>query len=462
MHSNECSDRESVVATLDRLDRAVDALVEVSFEALTTPERLRVLERLEVVARRLPVAQYALLNQLDEQAGEAELGGRLAAVVASRLRITRSEAGRRVAEAADVGPRRALSGQPVGPVLTATAAALRQGAVGEGHVRVIRDFFRRLPAGVDVGTRDRAEAHLAKLATQFRPDQLARLAGRLMDCLNPDGRHSDEDRARRRGLSLGRQGLDGMSRISGWLTPEARAGLEAVWAKLAAPGMCNPEDEAAVVDGPVSPDAADRDSRSVGQRQHDGFNAALRAVLASGELGQHNGLPASIIVSTTLKELEAAAGRGLTGGGTLLPMSDVIRLARHAHHYLAVFDRGEAIGLYHAKRLATPGQRIVLYAKDRGCTRPGCDVAGYQCEVHHVAAWATSGRTDINQLTLACGPDHKLLEQGWRTRKTAHGDTEWLPPPHLDHGQPRINTYHHPEKLLRESADDDDEGHGAA
>ncbi|BBC66359.1 hypothetical protein MMRN_32550 [Mycobacterium marinum] len=106
MHSNGCSDRESVVATLDRLDRAVDALVEVSFEALTTPERLRVLERLEVVARRLPVAQYALLNQLDEQAGEAELGGRLAAVVASRLRITRSEAGRRVAEAADVGPRR--------------------------------------------------------------------------------------------------------------------------------------------------------------------------------------------------------------------------------------------------------------------------------------------------------------------------------------------------------------------
>ncbi len=91
-----------MVATLDRLDRAVDALVEVSFEALTTPERLRVLERLEVVARRLPAAQYALLNQLDEQAGEAELGGRLAAVVASRLRITRSEAGRRGGAAARV------------------------------------------------------------------------------------------------------------------------------------------------------------------------------------------------------------------------------------------------------------------------------------------------------------------------------------------------------------------------
>ena len=65
-------------------------------------------------------------------------------------------------------------------------------------------------------------------------------------------------------------------------------------------------------------------------------------VLASEQLGQHNGLPATIIVSTTLKELEKGAGKALTGGGSLLPMSDVIRLARHAHHYLAIFDEGKA------------------------------------------------------------------------------------------------------------------------
>ena len=38
------------------------------------------------------------------------------------------------------------------------------------------------------------------------------------------------------------------------------------------------------------------------------------------------------MVTTTLQELEAGAGKALTGGGTLLPMSDVIRLASHAHH----------------------------------------------------------------------------------------------------------------------------------
>ena len=34
-----------------------------------------------------------------------------------------------------------------------------------------------------------------------------------------------------------------MSALRGWLTPEARATLEAVLAKLAAPGMCNPLDD---------------------------------------------------------------------------------------------------------------------------------------------------------------------------------------------------------------------------
>ena len=62
-------------------------------------------------------------------------------------------------------------------------------------------------------------------------------------------------------------------------------------------------------------------------------------MLASGELGQHNGLPCTIIVSTTLKELESGCGQAVTAGGTLLPMTDVIRMASHSYHYLVIFDR---------------------------------------------------------------------------------------------------------------------------
>jgi Domain of unknown function (DUF222) len=447
--------REEIVEVFNALDADLDRLCDLSFNVFTTPERLRALEHLERVARRLRAPQHALINQLDAQACEEELGGTLRVALADRLRITKAEAGRRIAEAADLGERRALTGEPLAPQLAATAATQRKGLVGDGHVQVIRSFFAHLPAEVDLFTREAAEADLAGKAGEYRPDELAKYAQRIMDWLNPDGEFSDQERARKRGIMVGKQEFDGMSRLSGLLTPELRAAIEAMLAKLAAPGACNPEDETPMVDAIPDEEAVRRDSRSEAQRNHDGLLAGLRGLFASGELGQHNGLPVSIVVTTTLEDLEAAAGKGLTGGGTLVPMSDVIRWAGHAHHYLALFDNGKPLALYHTKRVASPAQRIMLYAKDRGCTKPGCDAPAYHSQVHHVQGWTVTHRSDIDDLTLACGPDNRLIEKGgFTTRKNANGDTEWIPPPHLDRGQPRTNTFHHPEKLL---APDDDE-----
>jgi Domain of unknown function (DUF222) len=451
------SSREEVVEVFDVLKADLKRAVDLRCDALTTPERLALLENCEEIRRVLSAVEHPLINQLAENADATELGGKLAPALANRLRISRAEASRRMHEAADLGERRALNGEPLPPVLLATAEAQRNGDLGPGHVAVIRSFFHRLPDFVDIETRHKAEAQLARLAGEHRPDELAKLADRLTDCLNPDGDFTDVDRAKRRGITIGRQDIDGMSAISGYLTPEARATIDAVFAKLAAPGMCKSADDQPCTSGTPPQAAIEGDTRSLGQRNHDALVAAARALLASGELGQHNGLPASIIVTTTLDELEKGAGRGLTGGGTLLPMSDVIRLGSHAHHYLAIFDKGKALALYHTKRLASPAQRIVLYAKDRGCTFPGCDVPGYLCEVHHNNPYATNPVTDINELSFACGPNHKLAEQGWTTRKNRHGHTEWIPPPHLDHGQPRTNTYHHPEKLLRDGDEDEPE-----
>ena len=449
-----CSSREEIVEVFDALDGALDRLCELSFDVLTTPELLRTLERLERGARRMRTPEHALINQLDAQAGEEELGGTLRCALADRLHITKADAGRRIAEAEDLGERRALTGEPLTPRLSHTAAAQRDGLIGDGHVAVIRSFFAHLPAEVDLGTRDAADADLAGKAGGYRPDELAKYAQRIMDWLHPDGEFSDSERARKRGITLGKQEFDGMSRLSGLVTPELRAAIESMLAKLAAPGACNPDDETPVVDATPDEDAVRRDHRSEAQRNHDGFLAGLRGLFASGQLGQHNGLPVSIVVSTTLQDLEAATGKALTGGGTLVPMSDVIRWASHAHHYLALFDNAKPLALYHTKRLASPAQRIMLYAKERGCTKPGCDAPAYHSQVHHVRGWKATRRTDINDLTLARGPHNRLAEKGWTTRTNAKGDTEWLPPAHLDYGQRRINTYHHPEKVL---ASDDDE-----
>ncbi|OHU22225.1 hypothetical protein BKG76_17175 [Mycobacteroides franklinii] len=421
------------MSSIEVVEAAVDVFCADSVDEFTAAEALTVLARLEVVQRRLSARGVGLIPMVTGEASPIELGGTSHAdVLSRRLHIGKGAARCRIADAQRLAPRRAITGERLEPQLPRTAEALERGDIGEEHVRVIRQFFDRLPVVVDAPTRDAAEAQLAAMASQFRPEQLRTGAERMMALLNPDGEFSDVDRARRRGVSIGQQGFDGMSPISGLLDPETRAYLDAVFTKLAAPGMCNPADQTPLVDGDPTPEAAEHDTRSSAQRNHDALRACLRSTLASGELGSHHGLPVTVIVSTTLSEIENAAGIATTGAGTRLPMRDLIRMAAHAHHYLTIVDDdGRPLYLGRAKRIASADQRIVLHAQDRGCTHPGCSVPGYLCEVHHLTEWAQGGHTDIDNLTFACRPHHRLLGHGWTTRKRKDGTTEWIPPPQL-------------------------------
>jgi hypothetical protein len=51
---------------------------------------------------------------------------------------------------------------------------------------------------------------------------------------------------------------------------------------------------------------------------------------------------------------------------------------------------------------------------------------------------------------------YSMYEFGcWTTRKREDGRIEWIPPPHLESGQTRVNDYHHPEKYrLPDDGDD--------
>jgi len=217
--------------------------------------------------------------------------------MATRLGISKQEANRRIKLAGLLGPRQALTGESLPPALPNVAAAQAGGQIGAEHVRIIEKFFDELPNRIDAPTREQAEADLARTATGLGPTQFRAAADRLALLLNQDGALPDEaDRARRRYLTIEKQGVDGMSRMHGLLDPEARATLDAVFAKLAAPGMCNSEDENPCIDGEPDADAVQRDARSPGQRNHDALTAMGRSVLASGELGRHNGLPATIML----------------------------------------------------------------------------------------------------------------------------------------------------------------------
>ncbi|SBS79031.1 conserved hypothetical protein [uncultured Mycobacterium sp.] len=171
-------------------------------------------------------------------------------MLADVLRISRTAAKRRMRDAEQLTPRTTLTGEALPALLPATATAWEAGDLDGEHVRVIQKFFRDLPDHVGPVEVDKAEKSLAEHARNVRPDQLEKIADRLATHLNPDGRFSEEDRARKRGfLWCGGQRADGMSVGKLTATPELRAMLDAWLANFAAP----------------TPD----DLRSHSQRQHD-------------------------------------------------------------------------------------------------------------------------------------------------------------------------------------------------
>ncbi|MBX7448728.1 HNH endonuclease [Mycolicibacterium sp. 3033] len=452
------------------LRAAVDAVLAAGLDLSTAAEITEWLDELESAGCRLPAARHRALARLQVETTPQQMGAKnWKDVLATRWRISGSEANRRLTEAALLAPRRSMTGAPLPPVLPATAAAQAQGCITPEHVEVIRKAVKKLPGFVDAATAEQFEAEVVRIARGAGPKATDDAAELELFLLDQDGPEPDDtERVRKRGLSKSRQGRDGMTAWRADLTPEAAAVWEAIFAKYAAPGMCNPDDDEPCTSGTPTQAQIDGDHRSLAQRQHDALLAVGRIALMSGELGQLNGLPVTVIVRTTLQDLESRAGIGTTGGGTRLPIRGVIRMGAHASHYLAVFDRatGSALDLFRTKRVASAAQRIMLIAREGGCTKPGCPVGAYGCQVHHVTTdWADGGLTNIDDLGLACPPDNRSVAPGgWTTSMNARHDVEWAPPPNLDTGQTRINTHHTPERLLRppDEGDEGAEGNDAA
>ncbi|GAB3217603.1 HNH endonuclease signature motif containing protein [Mycolicibacterium hippocampi] len=435
---------------------AYDAVADCDLETLPAAGLLEFMDGLETLTCQLPTQSHRALSRLQTEATPQELGAKSwKDVLALRWRITTGEARRRLNEAAEIGPRQALTGEPLPPLLPAVAAAQIGGLINREHVKVLRDAIKALPAWVDTTTREQFEVDLVRVAVGVGPKALKDTAALRLFLLDQDGPVPDDaERARKRGVRLGKQRGDAMTPVTGELSPEAAAVWEAIFAKYAAPGMCNPDDPEPCTSGTPSQAQIDNDHRSLAQRQHDALVVVGRIALMSGELGTLNGLPVAVIIRTTLQDLESRAGVGVSGGGTVVPIAEVIRMGAHANHHLAVFDKatGSALALFRAKRVASPAQRIMLIARDGGCTKPGCTVGAYGCQVHHAAAdWADGGNTNVDEMGLACGPDNRAVDTdgGWRTRMNERCEVEWIPPPPLDTGQTRINYQHRPEALLR-------------
>jgi Domain of unknown function (DUF222) len=420
-----------------RLAAVVDELLGVELSACSREELLLLTVGVERQRRRLSAADHRLVGQLDSRGVAKELCvSSTAALLSQLLRVGRREAAARVAAAAELGPRHAVTGERLAPVRSRVAAAQADGEISEQHARVIREAITVLPARVQGEQGEAVEQALVEHAAALDPDQLARVARRLGDVLDPDGALTeDADRDRRREVTLTLH-RDGSGRLRGCLTPACTA----VWQPLL---DCLSQPVPAGADGIP-------DGRSGGQRRHDALLDAGRRLLHSGDLPDAGGTPVTVAVTIDLTQLESRTGLVSTGHGGAISVAQALRLACEAEVVPVVLgDGGGVLSYGRTRRIGSRAQRRALAARDGGCTVPGCDRPPERCDVHHVISWLCGGHTDLNNLCLVCGFHHRAFERGgWRCQMI-NGIPHWIPPAWLDPDQtPRRNTVHRPEQLL--------------
>src|SRR3954469_10400614 len=358
-----------VAAAVALLRAGVDALLGTPVEGLAATELASLLEAIEVQRRRLEAVDQRLLAAAS-MAGVAAAFGQagVADVLTYLLRIDPREARARVGRAVDLGPRRALTGERLAPLLPVTADAVTRGAVSAAQTEVIVDCLERIPPTAPAAAGPVAERLLVEAARFEAPRQLRRTAAELLTRLDPDGLEPVEDRAeRRRSFTLVKK-PDGTSSPRGSWTAELTAVWEAILDSLAAP---QPAEEGVP------------DDRSPGQRRHDAMAEAATRLLRSATLPAAGGSPVTVLATTTITDLTTAAGMSqadagpvagkgsglaLLGHGQVVSAKALLALAAEAEVLPVVFnDTGGILAYGTGRRLATRGQRLALAARDGGC-----------------------------------------------------------------------------------------------
>jgi hypothetical protein len=117
--------------TLTPLSAAVDSLLVSDLGRLSQDELLDAVRGMESESRRLAAVQHRLTAEVAARNVAGELKYRdTASLLSAVLLLTRSQASERVHAAEALEPRASLLGEPLPPVLPATASALTKGTIG--------------------------------------------------------------------------------------------------------------------------------------------------------------------------------------------------------------------------------------------------------------------------------------------------------------------------------------------
>jgi hypothetical protein len=132
-----------------------------------------------------------------------------------------------------------MDGEQLEPLLPACAAALADGTISLGHIAEIRSTLAKAAAHADRQFCAELETILVRAATQVTPLTLREACEYALARINQDGDGPDMA-AHRRGITLGRQDPDGLTRITGWVDAELAAYLKTMNEVWAPPESTNP------------------------------------------------------------------------------------------------------------------------------------------------------------------------------------------------------------------------------
>jgi Domain of unknown function (DUF222) len=416
-------------SALARSHVEVDALLARDLTGDSDDALLESWRELERLRRRLAAVEHAFVLEAEARGLPHSSGCRnTATFLRGLLRLDPAEAAGRLRAAEAAGPRRSMTGESLAPAYPVVAAAQASGALSERQARVIVTTVETLPEPIRAEHRDTVEAELVEHAGDFTAEQLAKLARRITDHLDPDGILRDaEFRHRERALHVHLR-PDGSASGRFEADAEGAERLLTVFDTLARP---RPQTDGV------------KDPRTAAQRRYDALIQCLELAQRAELLPQVAGVSATIIVTMDAQSYLSGKGLARTGHGALVAAGDALSWSGGDARVLAVvLDSVRTVTAYSSRhRIFTESQRLAMNARDQGCTFPGCTVPANWSQAHHVTDYAQGGTTTVDNGALACGYDHReRIRQGWTTtmiNRVPH----WIPPPWIDpRRQPVRNT----------------------
>ncbi|MET8466690.1 DUF222 domain-containing protein, partial [Micromonospora zamorensis] len=325
---------------LTQAETAVADCLDAPAWALPEHDLVAALDAAHRLEQRLAAVKLALVRELDGR-GTGTTQGASSTVVwlRDRLRLSVSAARRLVdlAGALDTGA-------------PGVRAALASGDISVEQARVIGDTVSTVHTAAGAEAARKAVGILVEWAGQFEPTLLRKLGTRILDHVAPEvadaaARAALEAEARRasrdRHVTLSELS-DGRLRLAGSLDAEAAGLLRAAIDPLTAPS------------GPDDP-------RCPGQRRHDALADLCRLALRTGELPEHGGDPAQLVVTTSFETLARQLDAGTLDTDLRLTPETVRRLACDAAILPAVLGgAGQTLDVGRQRRLVTGPLRRAL------------------------------------------------------------------------------------------------------